>query len=298
MEIRILKYFLAVAEEENITVAARKLHITQPSLSRQMADLEKELGKKLFIRTNKKTLLSEDGIRLKQRAQEILALVEKTTAELQTTSEEIYGHIHFGAGETDIMRHFADVIKRIHNAHPRIQFTLYSGNADDILERLENGVLDFGLIFSTSVSEKYHHLSIPLSNYRGILMRKDSPWAKYDRITRELFLQMPLILPSRIVYTQAFFSQWLDGSIETLNVIASYNLIYNAVFLVEAGVGNAVCLNNLVNTGEDSPLCFRPLEPVSHAELTLVWKRGTQLSKAAQLFLKEIRQEFTGISTW
>lgn len=294
MEIRILKYFLAVAEEENITSAAKKLHMTQPSLSRQMMDLEQELGKKLFVRTNKKTLLTEDGLHLKRRAQEILTLVEKTTTELQTTSEEIWGHIHFGAGETDIMRLFACAIKRIHDAHPKVRFTLFSGNADDILEKLEDGVLDFGLVFSTAISEKYNTFPIPLSNYRGILMRKDSPWAKYDQVSRQMLQQMPLLTSSRSSYTQSFLSKWFDGSVEELNVVGSYNLIFNAVFLVEAGVGNAICLDNLVDTPEDSPLCFRPLYPPSRAELTLVWKRGKPLSQAAELFLKEVKKEFAG----
>jgi len=292
MEIRILKYFLAVAEEENITNAAKKLHMTQPSLSRQMMELEKELGKTLFLRTNKKTLLTEDGLHLKRRAREILSLVEKTTTELQTTSEEIYGHIHFGAGETDIMRYFSKAIRRIHDAHPMVRFTLFSGNADDILEKLEDGVLDFGLVFSTTISEKYNSLPIPLSNFRGILMRKDSPWAKYDQITREQLTQMPLITSSRASYTQDFLSQWLNADADSLEIVASYNLIFNAVFLVEAGVGNAICLNNLVDTPQDSPLCFRPLYPPSYAELTLVWKRGRALSQAAEIFLKEVRKEF------
>lgn len=292
MEIRILKYFLAVAEEENITNAAKKLHMTQPSLSRQMMELEKELGKALFLRTNKKTLLTEDGLRLKRRAEEILSLVDKTTAELQTTPEEIYGHIHFGAGETDIVRFFASAIRRIHDDHPMVRFTLFSGNADDILEKLEDGVLDFGLVFSTAISEQYNFLPIPLSNYRGILMRKDSPWAKYDAITQEQFVQMPLIVSSRTAYTQTFLSQWFSGNVDSLNIVASYNLIFNAVFLVEAGVGNAICLNNLVDTPESSPLCFRPLEPKSRAELMLVWKRGKSLSQAAKIFLKEIKKEF------
>lgn len=292
MEIRLLKYFLAVAEDENITNAARKLHMTQPALSRQMMDLEKKLGKKLFVRTNKKTYLTEEGLYLKQRAQEILSLVEKTTSELQTTSEEVYGHIHFGAGETDVMRYFANAIKRIHDRHPKIQFTLYSGNAEDILEKLEEGTLDFGLVFSTSISDKYNQIRIPLSNYRGVLMRKDSPWAKNERITRELLSQMPLITPSRISYTQAFLSQWLGSSAESLHIVASYNLIFNAVFLVESGLGNAICLNDLVNISDDSPLCFRPLDPPSYAGLTLVWKREKTLPKAAELFLAEAQQEF------
>lgn len=292
MEIRTLKYFLAIASEENITNAARKLHITQPTLSRQMMELEKELGKPLFVRTNKKTVLTEEGMRLKQRALEITSLVGKTVAEFQTTSEEIYGEIHIGAGETDIMRLVANAVKRIRDKHPMVSFTLFSGSADDILGKLDAGLLDFGLVFSTSVTEKYNHIPVPLSNTRGVLMRKDSPWAAYERITPELLMQMPLITSSRTPYIQSSLSQWIQCGWEDLNVVAYYNLIYNAAFLVEAGVGNAICLDNLVNTSEDSPMCFRPLDPPITAELTLVWKHGQSLSKAAELFLAELRKEF------
>ena len=297
MELRTLKYFLAVAEEENITNAARKLHMTQPTLSRQMAELEQELGKPLLIRTNKKTLLTEDGEHLKQRAQEILSLVDRTATELQSTSEDIYGEIHIGAGETDVMRLFAKVIKRIQEHHPMIKFTLFSGNAEDILEKLEAGLLDFGLVFSTTISEKYSHIPIPTAKTRGVLMRKDSPWAAYDKITPELFRQMPLILSSRVSYMQASLSPWLNCGWEELNIAAYYNLIYNAVFLVEAGVGNAICLENLVNTDGDRPLCFRPLDPPNTAELTLLWKHNQSRSKAADLFLSEIRKELETAET-
>lgn len=291
MEIRSLTYFLAVAEYENITLAAQKLHMTQPALSRQMMELEKELGKQLFLRTNKKTYLTEDGLYLKQRAQEILSLLEKTAAELHSTSEEIHGQIHFGAGETDSMRLFANVIQRLHQKHPRIQFNLFSGNADDILEKLEDGILDFGLIFSSSVSDKYHHIPIPLSNARGILMRSDSPWASYPRITRDLLKQMPLITPSRTSYNQSFLSQWYGNDLESLNIVATYNLIFNAVFLVEAGIGNAICLENLVDTSRTGTLRFCPLEPPSYATPMLIWKRGKTLSKASAVFLEEIKKE-------
>ena len=297
MEIRILKYFLTVAEEENITKAARRLHMTQPALSRQMQELEEELGKKLFVRTNKKTYLTEDGLYLKQRAGEILSLVEKTEAELRSASEEISGQIHFGAGETDVMGTFARVFRRLREQHPKIRMNLFSGNADDILEKLEAGILDFGLVFGTAFSDQYHCLPVPLTNARGILMRKDSPWAACDRITPELLRQMPLIMSSRTSYNQSFLSRWCGEDPRELNIVATYNLIYNAVFLVEAGIGNALCLENLVSTPEGGDLCFCPLDPPSHATLMLVWKRGRQLSKASAVFLEEVKQELEAIRT-
>lgn len=291
MEIRILKYFLAVAEEENITAAAKKLHMTQPALSRQMMELEKELGKPLFLRTNKRTYLTEEGLYLKQRAQEIVSLVEKTTADLQTTSQKIDGQIHFGAGETDVMGVFAQAIGRIHRDHPKIRFHLFSGNSDDILEKLESGLLDFGLVFSAAISDKYHQIPVPLSNVRGILMRRDSPWAKYPRITQDMLVRMPLITPSRTAYNQSSLSQWCGSDVEKLNIVATYNLIFNAVFLVETGIGNALCLENLVDTSQSGSLCFSPLDPPSYATPVLIWKKGKTLSKASAVFLEEIKKE-------
>ena len=292
MEIRTLTYFLAVAEEGNITKAARKLHMTQPSLSRQMMDLEKELGRQLFIRTSKRTLLTEDGIRLKQRAQEILALVEKTTVELQAPSEEIRGTIYFGAGETDIMRIVARVIAQLRQSHPGIHISLYSGNADDILEKLDHGVLDFGLVFGPQIPEKYNCLPVPFPNAVGMLLRKDSYWANYERITKDQFVQMPLIMPSRSSYIRSFLTEWCREDTDTFNVVAVYNLIFNASFLVESGVGNALCLENLVNVSPDSPLCFRPLEPAAEEYLTLVWKRGRKLSRPCELLLCALKERF------
>jgi len=293
VEIRVLKYFLAVAEDGNITTAARKLHMTQPALSRQMMELEKELGKRLFVRTNKRTFLTEDGLYLKQRAQEIVSLAERTVSEMQTAPEDICGQVRFGAVETDAMRVFARAIGRIREKYAHVRFDLFSGNTDDILEKLEDGILDFGLVFGEAISGKYERLAVPCANARGILMRRDSPWAGCERITPEILRDMPLITPSRALYNETFLSQWCRNDIGSLHIVATYNLIYNAVFMVEAGVGNALCLANLVNLTENSELCFCPLDPPSYETPTLVWKRGKTLSRAAEVFLEEVRGQLT-----
>lgn len=295
MELRTLKYFLTVAKEENITSAAEILHMTQPTLSRQIMDLEKELGKPLFTRTNRKTILTEDGLHLRKRAEEIISLVERTTSEFQSTDETIYGEIHIGAGETDAMRLIANTIKRIQQQHPMIKYRLYSGHTDDVVERLEHGLLDFGLLFEPVNKEKYNYIPVPVSDTLGILMRKDSPFAVLDAITRNELTQMPLLSSARLSFLQSILSEWLGTDLERLNLVASYNLIYNASLIVEAGIGNAICIDKLINTTGQSNLCFRPLKPHVSLKMVLVWKKHPFFSKACELFLSEVQKEFHNI---
>ncbi len=295
MELRTLKYFLTVAKEENITSAAEILHMTQPTLSRQIMDLEKELGKPLFTRTNRKTILTEDGLHLRKRAEEIISLVERTTSEFQSTDETIYGEIHIGAGETDAMRLIANTIKRIQQQHPMIKYRLYSGHTDDVVERLEHGLLDFGLLFEPVNKEKYNYIPVPVSDTLGILMRKDSPFAVLDAITRNELTQMPLLSSARLSFLQSILSEWLGTDLERLNLVASYNLIYNASLMVEAGIGNAICIDKLINTTGESNLCFRPLKPHVSLKMVLVWKKHPFFSKACELFLSEVQKEFHNI---
>ncbi|CVI65210.1 Hca operon transcriptional activator [Clostridiales bacterium CHKCI001] len=295
MELRTLKYFLTVAKEENITSAAEILHMTQPTLSRQIMDLEKELGKPLFTRTNRKTILTEDGLHLRKRAEEIISLVERTTSEFQSTDETIYGEIHIGAGETDAMRLIANTIKRIQQQHPMIKYRLYSGHTDDVVERLEHGLLDFGLLFEPVNKEKYNYIPVPVSDTLGILMRKDSPFAVLDAITRNELTQMPLLSSARLSFLQSILSEWLGTDLERLNLVASYNLIYNASLMVETGIGNAICIDKLINTTGESNLCFRPLKPHVSLKMVLVWKKHPFFSKACELFLSEVQKEFHNI---
>lgn len=295
MELRTLKYFLTVAKEENITSAAEILHMTQPTLSRQIMDLEKELGKPLFTRTNRKTILTEDGLHLRKRAEEIISLVERTTSEFQSTDETIYGEIHIGAGETDAMRLIATTIKHIQQQHPMIKYRLYSGHTDDVVERLEHGLLDFGLLFEPVNKEKYNYIPVPVSDTLGILMRKDSPFAVLDAITRNELTQMPLLSSARLSFLQSILSEWLGTDLERLNLVASYNLIYNASLMVETGIGNAICIDKLINTTGESNLCFRPLKPHVSLKMVLVWKKHPFFSKACELFLSEVQKEFHNI---
>lgn len=295
MEFRTLKYFLAIAREENMTSAANTLHVSQSALSRQMLDLEKQLGKQLFIRTNRKTLLTEDGMHLRMRAEEIVSLVERTETEFQSTDEAIYGELHIGAGETRAMRLIANIIKRIQHRHRMIQFHIHSGNADDVTERLDRGLLDFGLLFEPAGKEKYHYIPVPVKDMMGILTRKDSPYADLDAVTPSILKEMTLLSSVRKNYNHAVLSSWLGSDINDLHYAASYNLIYNASLMVEAGIGNALTIDGIINTTGDSNLRFIPLSPKVELSMAFVWKKYQTFSKAADLFLNEIKQDFSSV---
>lgn len=287
MELRLLQYFLAVAREESITKAADVLHVTQPTLSRQMMELEAELGTSLFHRTNRKTVLTEDGLRLRQRAEEIVELVGKTEAEFLSGAGPVNGDVYIGAGETDAMRLIARTARQMHGMYPDIHYHLHSGNALDVMEKLDKGLLDFGLLIEPVDKSKYEYLRLPVTDTWGILMRADSPYAVLSGITAETLRELPLIC-SRQALTNGDFTDWLGHDLKNLHSIGTYNLLYNASLMVSEGLGYALCLDKLVNA-ENSGLCFRPLEPKLEAKLVLVWKKHHMFSRAAEVFLDALQ---------
>ncbi|MCI8273917.1 MAG: LysR family transcriptional regulator [Clostridia bacterium] len=291
MEIRLLKYFLAVAREENITAAAESLHITQPTLSKQLMELEDELGKKLFIRGKRKITLTEDGIILRKRAGEIINLVEKTQSELSSLDEEtISGDIYIGASETDGMRIIAKASNNLQKKYPNIHYHLFSGNSEDVLEKLDKGLIDFGILSEPSDIKKYGYIKLPAFDIWGLLMRKDSPLAKKNYLEPDDLLNIPLLC-SRQALTNNEFSSWFGNTIEKLNVVATYNLVYNASLFVEEGFGYALTFDKLINLSDDSNLCFKPVVPNLKANLVMVWKKYQVFSKATQKFLDELQKE-------
>lgn len=290
MEIRVLKYFLSVAREQNITAAAKELHVTQPTLSKQLMDLEKELGQTLFIRGKRKTTLTEEGMLLRKRAQEIIDLVDKTETELSQSDEVIGGDVYIGGGETDAVRIIAKVLKQLQMKYPHIKYHLYSGNAEDVSERLDKGLLDFGIIIEPADIQKYDYLRLPATDKWGILMKKDSPLAVKTDISPEDLRGLPLLCANQARVRNEIAS-WFQDDYENLDIVATYNLIYNASIMVEEGMGYALCLDKLVNTTGSSNLCFRPLEPKLEVNLSIVWKKYQVFSKAAEKFLEKLQQE-------
>ena len=290
MELRVLRYFLAVVREQSISGAAQFLHVSQPTLSRQIMELEEELGVVLFLRGNRKITLTDEGMLLRKRAEQIVDLVRKTRDDLVTTEESVSGSIYIGAGETHAFRTLASSIGNLVGRYPGMRVHLFSGNAEDVTERLDKGLVDFGLLIEPADVMKYDYLRMPSVDTWGVLMRKDSPLAVLDAIRPRDLWEEPLIC-SQQALEGGQLSSWLKIAPGKLNIVSSYNLLFNASLLVEAGVGYALCLDNIVNATGDSALCFRPLNPSLESHVNLVWKKYQIFSRAAGLFLERMRDE-------
>ena len=288
LDIRVLQYFLAVAREESITKAAEALRMTQPPLSRQLKDLEEELGKQLLIRGSKKVTLTEDGILLRKRAEELVDLMEKTKAELTSSSENISGDIYIGCGETESISFLAQAAQDLQINHPLIHYHIYSGDAERVMEKLDKGLIDFGLLVGEADISKYDYLKLPQKDLWGVLMRKDSPLAEKETICAEDLWDKPLIVSHQASINTEMF-RWLRADISRLNIVATYDLIYNAAQFVKKGFGYVIALDRLINTTGDSNLCFRPLSPTLEAELCIVWKKYQVLSRASNAFLHQLQ---------
>ena len=294
MELRVLQYFLAVAKEQNISAAAQSLHLTQPTLSRQLKELEEQLGKQLMIRGNRKITLTEEGMLLRKRAEEILDLVGRTEKEVMQSGDTISGDIYIGTGETDGMRQIAKTANILQQSYPNIHFHIVSGDAMDVCERLDKGLLDFGILLGDIDKVKYNYIELPMKDTWGVLMCCNSPLAKKKYISPEDLWDKPLIL-SRQVDNKSDLYRWLKKEPNELYTVATYNLIYNASLMVDEGMGYAFALDKLINT-TGSTLCFRPLKPQLKLGMYLVWKKYQTFSKAAELFLENLQKTLTDYS--
>ena len=295
MEIRVLKYFLAVAREGNITKAANFLHLTQPTLSRQLQDLEKELGQKLLIRGRHNVALTPEGHILRQRAEEIINLTEKTVQEFHSIKDTISGTVYIGSGESYAIKNITDIMKEIQDQYSEIKFDLLSGNSDDITEKLEKGLLDFAVLIEPIDISKYNYLTLPDKDRWGVIMKKNSPMAKYKNITYEDLEKLPLIFSKKIKRqnpSDSDFMKWFKGSFDNFNIVATYNLIYNAGLMAESGIGYVVGLDKLINTTNNTNLTFRPLYPSLESKLNIVWKKSQIFSPAAKLFLEKLQEKY------
>ena len=290
MDIRVLEYFLAVAREESITKAAKALSMTQPPLSRQLKELEDELGKQLFISGNKKVTLTEEGILLRKRAEELIELMEKTKEEIRSSEERIHGTVLIGAGESDAVSFLARTARRLQMSHPDISYHLYSGDATSITEKLDHGLIDFGLLVEPVDISKYEYLRLPAKDTWGVLMRRDSPLAVKDQILAEDLWEKPLLV-SHQIYDSSELSSWFQRDIRKLHITAAYELLYNATHFVKSGCGYALSLDKLINTTGESELTFRPLYPALDAGLCFVWKKHQIFSRASRLYLDTLKKD-------
>lgn len=293
MELRVLHYFLAVAREQSISAAAESLHLSQPTLSTQLKDLEYELGKQLLIRGTKgsrKVLLTEEGMILRKRAEEIFELVRKTENEITVSDSSIEGEVIIGAGESDIFRLIAKCAGELNSEYPGIHFSVLSGNADFVLEQLNKGLIDFGLVYSTVDTSKFESIPVKEKDTFGVLMRKDSELADNEFIEPSDLYDKPLIVSRQEGKYNDAMIRWLNRDIKKLNIIATYNLIFNASIMVDEGLGYAICFDKLVNTSGDSSLCFKPMKPAMEISANIVWKRYQVFSKPAEKFLEKLKK--------
>ena len=292
MEFRVLKYFLMVAREENITKAAALLHLTQPTLSRQLMQLEAELGVKLFHRSKHSIILTEDGMLLKRRAQEIISLSDKTVQELSHKEDVLSGEIAIGCGETKNLLFLSEQIRKFRQKYPLVQFSIHSAIADDIKERIEKGILDIGLLMEPVDVGKYEFIRMPQKEKWGILVRKDSELAAKESINPKDLTNVPLIMVKREL-VKSELASWFGDYYEGLQIAATYNLILNAASMVERGVGVALCFDLGASFYED--LCFIPLAPTLETGSVLVWKKNQTLGAATSQFMRYLRNAFQAL---
>ncbi len=285
MEVRELRYFLAVAREENITRAAESLHIAQPSLSKQLMDLEKELGKQLLVRGKRKITLTEEGVILRKRAEEIIELVEKTEQEISTDENEILGEIDIGGSTSTTVLQVAASLRK---AYPGIRFHFYCGDAMDVSERLNHGTLDFAAMLEPVDNVKYDFLSLPDRSQWGILVKKDDPLAKQKAATREDIKRLPLIMHQRIGL-QNEIAHWAGTDLEHLQIVATYNVTHGSpISFVQQDLGYFLTTRDLLAPVLDPKVCFLPFDPPLPTHLVLVWKKHAVFSKAAKKFYEEM----------
>ena len=285
MELRVLKYFLAVAREENITKAAALLHLTQPTLSRQLMQLEEELGVQLFHRSRYHIVLTDEGMLLRRRAQELVDLAEKTEREFACRETELMGEISIGAGETRSMSFLSRAMVSFRTLYPKVTFRIFSANADDVKERLDMGILDMGLLTEPVDVGKYAFCRMREKDLWGVLVRADSPLAAMEAVTPQDLEDVPLLISGREI-VQRELASWFGERWEKLQIAATFNLVLNAANMVRCGVGTALCFD--LNTAFDD-LRFLPLSPRMETGTVLVWKKDQILTPAVEAFHQHIK---------
>ena len=294
MEIRTLKYFMMVANEGNFTRAAERLHLTQPTLSRQLKELEDEYGTTLFVREPRHVRLTEEGLLLKRRAEEILALVDETEQELLQQNDEISGDIHIGAGESIYFRHILNLVGSLQKVHPGIRLQVITGDAESCLYLLERGIIDFAFAYGDHDPVRFETLPLPYADQWGVVIRKDDMLAGKTEIQPEDLWQRPLLLSRQVVSNSTLgddIKVWLKKPYTELKIAGTYTMAYNGALMVREGLGIMLTFLRLVDT-EDTGLCVRPIVPAVHAQPRIIWKKRQIFSRPSQLFLEKLKKQY------
>ncbi|WP_343208622.1 LysR family transcriptional regulator [Anaerolentibacter hominis] len=289
MEIRVLRYFIEIARQGNMTRAAEYLHVTQPTLSRQMKELETELGKKLFRRGSSSVSLTDEGMLLRKRAEDILEMVDKTTEEFGALDNILGGEVRIGCAESHLIKYLARVIRQLKENYPLFRYHLTSGNTEQVAERLDKGLFDFAVIVEPPDLSKYNYLEVPETNIWGVVMRKDSPLAGKERICVDDLIGLDLICSSQAL--EVDIPRWCGEKADMLNLSGTLNLVYNGSVFVREGLGYMLSFDKLAGTGPDSELCFRPLEPPLETKMYVIWKKYQVFTPIAELLLEELKMQ-------
>ena len=289
MEIRVLRYFLEVAREENITKAANYLHVSQPTLSRQLKDLEDELGKRLFIRSNHNIKLTDEGMLLRKRAEDIIDMVDKTTDEFKALDEFVGGDIRIGCPESQGMEIIIKIVKSLQVKYPNIRFHFYSSGTDAVTERLDKGLIDIAVIVQKVDLSKYNYLVIPYKDNWGIIAKKTDSFSLKKSITSNELIHLPLICSRQGLQEELL--DWFKDVENNINIVATYDLIYNTGHMVRNNLGYPLGYDNILNTEENSDLCFIPLEPELFSPMHVIWRKYQVFTPAAQMFLDELKEK-------
>ncbi len=295
MEIRVLRYFLEIAREENMTRASQRLHVSQPTLSKQIKDLEDELGKKLFRRGSTTLHLTQEGQLLKKRAEDILAMVDKTEDEFRSLGEVTGGEVYIGCAESYQIRYLADIIKNMRSRYDSMRFHILSGDTAQVTERLDKGLLDLAIICEPPNLKKYNHIELPCADTWGVVMRRECPLANKEKVTFDDLVGLPLISSPQSV--DADFPRWCGEKIDKLDFAGTVNLFYNGTVFVRSGAAYLLTFDKLANTGADDELCFRPLYPPLETKMYIIWKKYQMFSPIAEVLLDEIKNKFDTFSS-
>ena len=290
MEIRTLRYFMAIAREENMTRAAEALHVTQPTLSKQMQALEAELGKKLFRRHSFSIELTEEGMLLRRRAEDLLSMADKITAEFAAMDDIIGGNIYFGCAESWQIRHLARVIRHFKLQYPEFHYHITSGDTEQVTEKLDRGLLDFAIIVEEPDYEKYHVLRMPEGDRWGLVMRADNALARKSVIHADDLRGLPLFCSEQGWRND--LPRWCGDQMDELHLEGSFRLAYNGAVFAREGLGYLLTFDHLVDTSPESGLAFRPLDPPLETAMYLIWKKQQVFTPIAERFIAELQRAF------
>lgn len=286
LEIRTLRYFLEIAREENMTKAAERLHVSQPSLSRQMKELEAELGKKLFYRSSYSIHLTDEGMLLRKRAEDLLDMADKIEAEFKSLNEMTGGEVFIGCAESHLVKYLAQAVKNIYRTHPLIRYHITSGDTIQVAEKLDNGLFDLAFIVEPPDLSRYNYLKVPGSDIWGVFLRHDHPLAIQSHISIDDLIPYPIFTSEQSF--SADIPRWCGEKIDKLNLLASFNLPNNAAVFAREGVGLVLSFEKLVDTSPESGLVFRPLNPQLETHMYIIWKKYQVFTPAAELLLNEL----------